>query len=55
MLHRCAADAFEPYLTPYDCDTAKTTIVARAGGAYSERVLYWDTVLRQWLVSMKFL
>ena len=23
MPHRCVEDAFEPYLTPYDCDAAK--------------------------------
>ena len=27
MPHRCVEDAFEPYLTPYDCDAAKTAIV----------------------------
>lgn len=40
MPHRCPADAFEPYLTPYFCDGAKTAIVVCAGGAYSERVTY---------------
>ena len=55
MPHRCAAEAFEPYLTPYFFDSAKTAIVVCAGGAYSERGLYWNAVLRQWLVSMKFL
>ncbi len=37
MPHRCPADAFESYLTPYFCDGAKTAIVVCAGGAYSER------------------
>ena len=32
MPHRCVEDAFEPYLTPYDCD-AKTAIVECPGGA----------------------
>lgn len=27
MPHRCPADAFEPYLTPYFCDGAKTAII----------------------------
>ena len=34
MPHRCVEDAFEPYLTPYDCDAAKTAIVVCPGGAY---------------------
>lgn len=31
MPHRCVEDAFEPYLTPYDCDAAKTAIVVCPG------------------------
>ena len=33
MPHRCVEDAFEPYLTPYFCDDAKTALVVCAGGA----------------------
>ena len=40
MPHHCAAEALEPYLTPYFFDSAKTAIVVCAGGAYSERVTY---------------
>ena len=49
MPHRCAADAFEPYLTPYFCDGAKTAIVVCAGGAYSERVTYEGDDVAVWL------
>ena len=31
MPHRCVEDAFEPYLTPYDCDAAKAAIVVCPG------------------------
>ena len=40
MPHRCVEDAFEPYLTPYDCDAAKTAIVVCPGGAYCGRADY---------------
>lgn len=49
MPHRCPADAFEPYLTPYFCDGAKTAIVVCAGGAYSERVTYEGDDVAVWL------
>ena len=49
MPHRCAEDAFEPYLTPYDCDGAKTAVVVCAGGAYSERVTYEGDDVAAWL------
>ena len=49
MPHRCVEDAFEPYLTPYDCDAAKTAIVVCPGGAYSERVTYEGDDVAAWL------
>ena len=49
MPHRCVEDAFEPYLTPYDCDAAKTAIVVCPGGAYSERVTYEGNDVAAWL------
>lgn len=49
MPHRCPADAFEPYLTPYFCDGAKTAIVVCPGGAYSERVTYEGDDVAVWL------
>ena len=49
MPHRCVEDAFEPYLTPYFCDGAKTAIVVCAGGAYSERVTYEGDDVAVWL------
>lgn len=52
MPHRCVEDAFEPYLTPYDCDAAKTAIVVCPGGAYSERVTYEGDDVAAWLNSI---
>lgn len=49
MPHRCAEDAFEPYLTPFYCDDAKTAVVVCAGGAYSERVMYEGNDIAAWL------
>ena len=45
MPHRCVEDAFEPYLTPYDCDAAKTAIVVCPGGAYCGRADYEEMTL----------
>ena len=49
MPHRCVEDTFEPYLTPYFCDGAKTAIVVCPGGAYSERVTYEGDDVAVWL------
>lgn len=49
MPHRCVEDAFEPYLTPYDCDAAKTAIVVCPGGAYCGRADYEGNDVGAWL------
>lgn len=49
MPHRCVEDAFEPYLTPYDCDAAKTAIVVCPGGAYCGRADYEGNDVGVWL------
>ena len=49
MPHRCPADAFEPYLTPYFCDGAKTAIVVCPGGAYCGRADYEGNDVGAWL------
>lgn len=47
--HRCAADDFEPYLTPFYCDGAKTAIVVCPGGAYCGRAEYEGNDVAIWL------
>lgn len=49
MPHRCVEDAFEPYLTPYDCDAAKAAIVVCPGGAYCGRADYEGNDVGAWL------
>ena len=49
MPHRCAEDSFEPYLTPFYCDGAKTAIVVCPGGAYCGRADYEGNDVAAWL------
>lgn len=49
MPHRCAEDAFEPYLTPYFCEGAKTAVVVCPGGAYCGRADYEGNDVGAWL------
>lgn len=52
MPHALAGEEFEPYLTPWLCEGAKTAIVVCPGGAYGDRCSYEGDDVGAWLNSV---